>query len=493
MASYYESITELIKYRMNPDIKKVVINTSVQPNSIPHFGTITTFFCAFVFAKMVKDCYAVETEVELDFIDCCLNVDSRQHGGKNCFSIARTPSKEEHSMSVSEYHITTDYIPLLKWISAESGINYSTRLYHDFQKEAAVRTALIAICNDREFFELLLNPSDKKLQIRPECPVCYSTDKSLKKTKITDICPSGFKISSHCEDHGAYSFDISESDSNFIYMNTQLRDIVKGALMASYSNDNIIGVMFDGGDWGGAWTHHVHCKSMQRLKCQIPPRLFAPIILDWSGGKLSKSIYLDDVMTQDNPIENYKIFMEKYGDNGLLCIYKEVKEWLSDPKKFFRNYSLEHILEVLKQNCSKDMMHDFAGTHIMSEFYNIRKNLTSGSSPELVAFIRESCAKNKIRVLKDDHFIFENGGYTLFFLLEESHLSVHTYVEHKSAFIDIFTCGNVDATNILNDINAFYFPEKVENEADFSGKRYQWTMNTLRHMYILFGCIIRIS
>jgi S-adenosylmethionine/arginine decarboxylase-like enzyme len=469
MASYYESVTELIKHRMSPRIKKVVINTSVQPNGIPHFGTITTFFCAFVFAKMVKDYYAVETEVELDFIDCCPNADSRRQDGKNCFSIARTPSKEKPNMSVSEYHISTDYLPLLQWISTESGINYSTRSYYDFQKETAVRTALIAICNDRDFFESLLNPREKKLHIRPECPTCNSSDKSLERTEITDICPSGFKISSCCDDHGSYSVDISESDSNFIYMNTQLRDIVKGALMASYSNDNTIGVMFDGGDWGGVWTHHVHCKSMQRLKCQIPPRLFAPIILDWSGGKLSKSIYLDDATTQDNPIENYNIFMEKYGKGGLLCIYKEVKEWLSIPKKFFRNYSLEHILEVLKRNCSRDMTHDFAGIHIMSEFYNIRKNLTSGSSPELVAFIRESCAKNRIRVLKDDHFTFENGGYTLFFLLEESHLSVHTYVEHKSAFIDIFTCGNVDAMNILNDINTFYFPEKVETKRILRG------------------------
>lgn len=41
----------------------------MQPNNIPHFGTITTPFNAFIFANMIEQSYAIDTEVELDFIE----------------------------------------------------------------------------------------------------------------------------------------------------------------------------------------------------------------------------------------------------------------------------------------------------------------------------------------------------------------------------------------------------------------------------------------
>jgi predicted transcriptional regulator len=350
MAHYYESLTDLIEYRLTPEIKKIVINTSVQPNSIPHFGTITTFFCAFIFAKMIKAKYDCEVEVEIDYIECAPAPDYHQKGGDYCYSISKTPSSDKPDIMISDYFISNYYLPLLQWAGSTSGITYSTRLYNDFQKNTAVRTAVIKICNDLIFFKPLLNPKQKKLHIRPECPICGSVDKLLKKTEITDICPNSFNISSYCGKHGAYHVDIDNSGRNYIEINTQLRDIAKGALIDSYLDDNILGIMFDGGDWGGTWTHHIHCRSMQRLDYTIPLRLFAPLILDWSGGKLSKSIYRSDSSSIiDNPIEDYKVFTDTYGNKGLQCIYDEVSNWLSSPKKFFRNYSLKYILEVLKK------------------------------------------------------------------------------------------------------------------------------------------------
>ena len=44
--------------------------------------------------------------------------------------------------------------------------------------------------------------------------------------------------------------------------------------------------------------------------------------------------------------------------------------------------------------------------------------------------------------LKRTHNKFEPYGLTVLSLLSESHLSIHTWPEKNSAFIDIFTCGN---------------------------------------------------
>lgn len=350
MAQYYDSIVECIEHRLTSKIKSVIINTSLQPNSIPHFGTITTLFSSFCLAKMINNVYNLNAVVEVDFLECSPSAHFHKVGGEQCYPISRVPFSSDSELSIADYFMNNYYLPLLNWIKNISGVNYSTRLYKDFQKNETVRSTIISICNDRNYFETLLSPKLKTLHIRPECPSCGGIDKRLKKTRIKECTPDHICLTSSCIKHGAYVVDITTTNKTYVEINTQLRDIAKGALMHEYYENNILGVMLDGGDWGGAWTHSIQCLSLQRLNCQIPVRLFAPLILDWSGGKLSKSIYSQSVNTFNNPLENYQIFMEHFGEKGLVCIYNEVEDWLSEPKKFFRNYSLEYILQLLDQN-----------------------------------------------------------------------------------------------------------------------------------------------
>ena len=55
----------------------------------------------------------------------------------------------------------------------------------------------------------------------------------------------------------------------------------------------------------------------------------------------------------------------------------------------------------------------------------------------IILAIQESGAT----ILQQNEQIFENNGYTILFLLSESHCSIHTYPEHNSIFMDLFTCG----------------------------------------------------
>ena len=51
--------------------------------------------------------------------------------------------------------------------------------------------------------------------------------------------------------------------------------------------------MLDGGDWSGIWAQRMHTEGLVRLGFkEFPIRFFAPVILDWSGAKFSKSLYL---------------------------------------------------------------------------------------------------------------------------------------------------------------------------------------------------------
>lgn len=66
-------------------------------------------------------------------------------------------------------------------------------------------------------------------------------------------------------------------------------------------------------------------------------------------------------------------------------------------------------------------------------------------------------------VLSYKYEIFEPHGITAVFLLSESHASIHTYPEHDSCFVDLFTCGEkCDWEPFDKIMRAYLEPEKVE-------------------------------
>lgn len=85
--------------------------------------------------------------------------------------------------------------------------------------------------------------------------------------------------------------------------------------------------------------------------------------------------------------------------------------------------------------------YDFKGMHYMASFKKCDKERLNDVAYLLVALIGAIDASGatilSYRVEK-----FEGGGVTAAFILSESHASVHTYPEHDSCFIDLFTCGS---------------------------------------------------
>lgn len=45
-------------------------------------------------------------------------------------------------------------------------------------------------------------------------------------------------------------------------------------------------------------------------------------------------------------------------------------------------------------------------------------------------------------ILDKTPYVFPPNGLTIVYLLSESHASLHTYPEHGSCFVDLFTCGD---------------------------------------------------
>jgi S-adenosylmethionine decarboxylase len=80
----------------------------------------------------------------------------------------------------------------------------------------------------------------------------------------------------------------------------------------------------------------------------------------------------------------------------------------------------------------------FEGLHYIASF----KDCKLIENASLVSLFEDAIRKSGATILNYNEHKFHNDGITFVFLLSESHCSVHTYPEHNSLFVDLFTCGD---------------------------------------------------
>ncbi len=90
------------------------------------------------------------------------------------------------------------------------------------------------------------------------------------------------------------------------------------------------------------------------------------------------------------------------------------------------------------------MQYDAKGIHTIIDLYECNKTLLN--SPQIISqALTKSCLLAGCKEIKEVVHQFKPQGVTGIILLEESHISIHTYPEYGICFIDIYTCG-LDAT-----------------------------------------------
>jgi S-adenosylmethionine decarboxylase len=87
---------------------------------------------------------------------------------------------------------------------------------------------------------------------------------------------------------------------------------------------------------------------------------------------------------------------------------------------------------------------DPIGTHIL---YTIRSPLLN-SLEVIIEALDKICDDLRFTVLNRSHHIFSPTGITAIYLLSESHISIHTWPDKSTGFIDVFCCRILDSTAI---------------------------------------------
>ena len=75
------------------------------------------------------------------------------------------------------------------------------------------------------------------------------------------------------------------------------------------------------------------------------------------------------------------------------------------------------------------------------------------------------CEKSEFTVLDVIEHQFEPEGFSILYLLSESHISIHTFPERQYFALDIYTCREYDNNDIYNEIYEYLvgiFDAKLE-------------------------------
>jgi S-adenosylmethionine decarboxylase len=84
---------------------------------------------------------------------------------------------------------------------------------------------------------------------------------------------------------------------------------------------------------------------------------------------------------------------------------------------------------------------DTTGRHVIAELDGCDPPMLRNRE-QIRRLLIEAAETAGATILTDNFFSFNNGGVSGFVLLAESHISIHTWPEHRYAAIDIYTCGD---------------------------------------------------
>jgi S-adenosylmethionine decarboxylase len=94
----------------------------------------------------------------------------------------------------------------------------------------------------------------------------------------------------------------------------------------------------------------------------------------------------------------------------------------------------------LEENVQEQKAYFFAGRHLIASYFECDLEALANHRALMDCMV-EAVKATGATLLHSVQHEFYPQGYAMIMLLSESHASIHTYPEHRSCFVDIFTCG----------------------------------------------------
>ena len=94
-----------------------------------------------------------------------------------------------------------------------------------------------------------------------------------------------------------------------------------------------------------------------------------------------------------------------------------------------------------------------SGKHLLLDAKEIKNADLLGSLAMTEALFDGICSKYGFTILQKCRHEFEPQGFSLVYLLAESHMSVHTFPEKAYAAIDVYTCKEYADNRVYEEIH----------------------------------------
>jgi S-adenosylmethionine decarboxylase proenzyme len=93
-----------------------------------------------------------------------------------------------------------------------------------------------------------------------------------------------------------------------------------------------------------------------------------------------------------------------------------------------------------------------SGKHLICDIKNIKNKTLMNNLEQLQTVMNTICIQNNYSVLKTTYHQFEPEGFSILYLLSESHMSIHTFPEQNYIAFDLYTCRTYPDNNTYNTI-----------------------------------------
>jgi hypothetical protein len=247
------------------------------------------------------------------------------------------------------------YREILGLMSKWSGVPFTIKYQGDFFSGAHIPNALRYILEHRGTLAAQLSPGHKALALRAACPECGIAEKHglLNRYAAHDVffnCPS----------HGEHRVSLAlPSEVRRLEANAPTRNLIRS--MTHLLDQDSHHIRVTGADYAGIYQEGLLYRPLKQWSAltnlgrgRTPHIFYAPLIVDWSGAKLSKSLYIRKdgygamKLLGTDGLLSYDRLKSCHGPQGLRRIWDEVETWFEKPEMLFRSYSVEYFQGILK-------------------------------------------------------------------------------------------------------------------------------------------------
>lgn len=130
----------------------------------------------------------------------------------------------------------------------------------------------------------------------------------------------------------------------------------------------------------------------------------------------------------------------------------------------------------------------FLGKHITADMFDVDMEILTNINSNMDQlelwnqFIRETFNDANITLLNTSwHNFDKKGAFTVIYLLAESHLSIHTWPEHKYIALDVFTCGSSNTELVIDKVIQYFQPKRIEKNILSRGEIEKNKLLTISH------------